>query len=76
MMVVVRVPTLIGLTVLVPDHSHELNVRFEEASCGKARLAEQRQLLASDRNLSRKRLRQDVLRSSLNVWDGTNTLED
>jgi Ca-activated chloride channel homolog len=40
------------------------------------RLAEQRQLLASDRNLSRKRLRQDVLRSSLNVWDGTNTLED
>ena len=40
------------------------------------RLAEQRQLLASDSNLSRKRLRQDVLRSSLNVWDGTNTLED
>ena len=34
------------------------------------RLAEQRQLLSSDRNLSRKRLRQDVLRSSLNVWDG------
>ena len=32
------------------------------------RLAEQRQLLPSDRNLSRKRLRQDVLRSSLNVW--------
>jgi Ca-activated chloride channel family protein len=32
------------------------------------RLAEQRQLLSSDRNLSRKRLRRDVLRSSLNVW--------
>lgn len=40
-------------------------------------LAEQSQLLASDRNLSRKRLRQDVLRSSLNVWDGgINTQED
>lgn len=41
------------------------------------RLAEQSQLLSSDRNLSRKRLRQDVLRSSLNVWDGgINTQED
>lgn len=41
------------------------------------RLAEQRQLLASDSNLSRKRLHQDVLRSSLNVWDGgTNTQQD
>ncbi|MBD2421891.1 VWA domain-containing protein [Cyanobium sp. FACHB-13342] len=40
------------------------------------RLAEQRQLLASDRNLSRKRLRHDVLRSSLNVWDGTNNTQE
>ncbi|MFZ9952757.1 MAG: vWA domain-containing protein [Vulcanococcus sp.] len=35
----------------------------------RGRLREQRQLLQSDRNLSRKRLRRDALRSSLNVWD-------
>jgi Ca-activated chloride channel family protein len=40
------------------------------------RLADQRQLLMSDRNLSRKRLRRDVLRSSLNVWDGDSRRED
>ena len=35
----------------------------------RGRLLEQRQLLQSDRNLSRKRMRRDALRSSLNVWD-------
>jgi Ca-activated chloride channel family protein len=33
-------------------------------------LAEKQQLLQEDRNLSRKRLRRESLRSSLNVWEG------
>jgi len=45
-------------------------------SVERERLAEQRQLLTSDRNLSRKRLRRDVLRSSLNVWDGDSRRDD
>ena len=47
------------------DNAYALGAIAEE----RGRLLEQRQLLQSDRNLSRKRLRRDALRSSLNVWD-------
>ena len=33
-------------------------------------LAEKQELMQQDRNLSRKRLRRESLRSSLNVWEG------
>ena len=35
-------------------------------------LAEKRALMQQDRNLSRKRLRRESLRSSLSVWDADN----
>ena len=56
----------------------ELAAMPQSSSIGeeRERLADQRQLLMSDRNLSRKRLRRDVLRSSLNVWDGDSRRED